>query len=227
VSASYNRVDVKLTVSKGDYLKAIAEAEAEGETVIAATLARWLDVSAPAVTMAVKRLKRDALIQVGDDGHLMLTPEGRAVADHILLRHHLVERMLTEVFGMPWYRVHEEAEQLEHVVSEDFERALIKKFGKEGVCPHGNRLTGDSHRERRQRGLTPLDEVPPMQRVEVASIFERNRQFMEQLDGLGIHPGAPITVGNHRDDGTMELETGMGTVPLLLSAAGNVWVRPL
>ena len=91
---------MKITISKENYLKAIAEAESEGEPVIAATLARWLNVSAPAVTMAIKRLKRDSLIRVGRDGQLSLTPGGRDIANRVLNRHHLIERMLTEIFGM-------------------------------------------------------------------------------------------------------------------------------
>ena len=100
---------MKITISKENYLKTIAEAESEGEIVIAATLARWLNVSPPAVTMAIKRLKRDSLIDVGLEGQLSLTTAGREIANRLLHRHHLIERMLTEVFGMEWYKVHEEA----------------------------------------------------------------------------------------------------------------------
>jgi len=102
---------LKITISKENYLKAIAEAESEGELVIAATLARWLKVSAPAVTMALKRLKRDKLIDVSDEGHIKLTASGKEIAQVLIRRHHLIERMLTEVFGMDWYRVHEEADR--------------------------------------------------------------------------------------------------------------------
>ena len=120
---------MKITISKENYLKTIAEAESEGEVVKAATLARWLNVSPPAVTMAIKRLKRDALIDVGAEGQLALTSAGRDIANRLLQRHHLIERMLTEIFGMEWYKVHDEAEQLEHAVSEEFERRFIDKLG--------------------------------------------------------------------------------------------------
>ena len=102
---------MKITISKENYLKAIAEAESEGETVKAATLSRWLNVTAPAVTMAIKRLKRDGMILVGEEGHITLTSAGREIANRILNRHHLIERMLAEIFGMEWYKVHDEAEQ--------------------------------------------------------------------------------------------------------------------
>src|SRR4051794_7520071 len=74
---------VKITISKENYLKTIAEAQSEGETVIAATLSRWLKVSAPAVTMAIKRLKRDGLIRVDEDGRIWLTEEGREIAGRV------------------------------------------------------------------------------------------------------------------------------------------------
>ena len=125
-------------VSKENYLKAILEAEAEGRQVIPAMLAHWLEVSAPAVTMALKRLKRDGCVKVGDDGIVRLTAAGRETAYHTALRHHLIERMLSEVFGMEWHEIHEEAERLEHAVSPAFEAKLKEKLGEGGACPHGN-----------------------------------------------------------------------------------------
>src|SRR2546421_2111414 len=185
---------VKITISKENYLKAIAEAESEGETVIAATLTRWLSVSAPAVTMAIKRLKRDHLIRVGKEGQITLTAEGREIANRLLHRHHLIERMLTEIFGMEWYKVHEEAEQLEHAVSADFERKLVEKLGTASECPHGNIVGMDSPRARRERGLKPLEEARAGEDVAVVSVFERDRELLEYLDGQGIRPGARCNI---------------------------------
>ena len=85
-----------ITVSKEDYLKAIAEAEAEGEHVISATLAHWLAVTRPAVTAALKRLKKDGMVVVKNDGQIQLTSRGRQVAEQTLCRHHLIERMLSD-----------------------------------------------------------------------------------------------------------------------------------
>src|SRR5208283_349407 len=102
-----------ITVSKEDYLKAILEAESEGEAVISARLADWLKVSAPAVTMALRRLKKDSLVRVQADGHGHLTARGRKVARRLTLPHHLLERMASELFGMEWWKVHDEAERLE------------------------------------------------------------------------------------------------------------------
>src|SRR5215813_11264560 len=101
-----------ITISKEDYLKAIAEAEAEGQAVIPATLAHWLSVTRPAVTFALKRLKKDGLVAVNPDGHIRLTSQGREIAERTIVRHHLIERMLSEIFGMEWYEVNNEAELL-------------------------------------------------------------------------------------------------------------------
>src|SRR5690348_54189 len=143
--------------------------------------------------MAIKRLRRDSLIRTGRDGTISLTSPGRDIANRLLNRHHLIERMLTEIFGMEWYKVHEEAEQLEHAVSADFERRLQEKLGSGEACPHGNRVEGDTPQERRNRGWRPLDEVPQKAQVTVISVFERDRQLLEYLNGIGIHPGAAVS----------------------------------
>src|ERR1700731_5305365 len=148
-----------ITVSKEDYLKAILAAESEGEPVISATLADWLSVSPPAVTMALRRLKKDGLVRVQTDGHVGLTSAGRKIARKLTLRHHLIERMLSEVFGMEWWKVHDEAERLEHAVSPDFEAKLLAKLGPGGACPHGNLSERESPRSRRRRGLQLLSEA--------------------------------------------------------------------
>src|SRR3979490_3206126 len=150
-----------ITVSKEDYLKAILEAETEGEAVISATLAHWLSVSPPAITMALRRLKKDGLVRVQTDGHVALTPAGRKIARRLTLRHHLIERMLAEIFGMDWYKVHDEAERLEHAVSPDFEARLLAKLGSGVACPHGNLTELESPASRRRRGLLLLAQAEP------------------------------------------------------------------
>jgi DtxR family transcriptional regulator, Mn-dependent transcriptional regulator len=124
----------EITISKEDYLKAILEADSEGHIVIPALLAHWLEVSPPAVTKAVKRLKRDGFIDAKADGGLRLTAKGKETAYRTALRHHLIERMLSEIFGMEWHEIHAEAERLEHAVSPAFEAKLIEKLGDKGVC---------------------------------------------------------------------------------------------
>jgi len=213
-----------ITISKEDYLKAIAEAEAEGETVIAATLAHWLSVTRPAVTFALKRLMKDGLVRIKDNGHVQLTPEGRQIAERTMVRHHLIERMLSEIFGMAWYEVHDEAERLEHAVSPAFERRLIEKLGEQEACPHGNRLGLRNPAERRKRGLRLLTEAPAGTEHRVASVYERDRRLLEFFDQEGIRPGVHVTVKSQNYDGTLSLSVGRREIRLGGSAAARVWV---
>ena len=215
-----------ITVSKEDYLKAILEADGEGEQVIAARLAQWLSVSAPAVTMALRRLKRDGLVSVRTDGRIQLTAEGRKIARRTAIRHHLIERMLHEIFGMEWYKVHDEAERLEHAVSSDFEAMLSRKLGRGGPCPHGNSPTPESPRARRKRGLLLLSESQPGSRYVVRSVYERDRRLGEFLEKLGIRPGAELAVNSRNYDDTLGLITSAGRVSLGRTAAEKVWVAP-
>jgi len=214
---------VRITISKENYLKTIAEAESEGETVKAVTLTRWLHVSAPAVTMAIKRLKRDALINVAAEGQITLTPAGREIASRLLNRHQLIERMLTEIFGLEWYKVHDEAEQLEHAVSADFERKLVERLGPSHACPHGNIVGMDSPAARRQRGLRPLEEARTGEQLVVVSLFERDRTLLEYLDGAGIRPGVRLEVLSAAQG--LDLRSGRKNIHLEPAVCSKIWVK--
>jgi len=213
-----------ITVSKEDYLKAILEAESEGETVISATLAHWLSVSPPAVTMALRRLKKDGLVRVQSGGPVGLTPAGRKIARKLTLRRHLIERMLAEIFGMEWYKVHDEAERLEHAVSTDFEAKLLAKLGRGGACPHGNLSEMESPGSRRHRGLLLLAQAEAGKSYLVSGIYERDRHLLEFLEERAIRPGAHLQVSGRNYDQTLTLATDAGTVALGRSAAEKVWV---
>jgi len=213
-----------ITVSKEDYLKAVLEAESEGETVISATLAHRLSVSAPAVTMALRRLKKDGLVRVQTDGQVDLTAAGRKIAHKLSLRHHLIERMLSEMFDMEWYKVHDEAERLEHAVSPDFEAKLLAKLGKDRPCPHGNMSEQESPASRRRRGLKLLAEAEAGKDYLVSGIYERDRKLLEFLEERGIRPGSKLHVSGKNYDQTLSLTTETGTVALGRSAAEKVWI---
>jgi DtxR family Mn-dependent transcriptional regulator len=214
---------LKLTVSKEDYLKAIAEAELEEGSVIAATIARWLRVTPPAVALALRRLRRDKLVEVGRKGRISLTRAGREVSNKLRIRHHLVERMLHEMLGVEWYKVHEEAERMEHAISEDVERRLVKKLGLNGACPHGNQIN-KSAAERRKSGLQQLWDATPGSLVKVDSMHERDRGLLEYFDRLGIRPGVGLKVLSHNYDGTLAVRLGNKAITLGEAAARKVWV---
>jgi DtxR family transcriptional regulator, Mn-dependent transcriptional regulator len=218
-------------VSKENYLKAILEAEAEGREVIPAVLAHWLEVSAPAVTMALKRLKRDGDVEVGADGIVRLTARGRETAYNTALRHHLIERMLSELFGMEWHQIHEEAERLEHAVSPAFEAKLREKLGEGGACPHGNAVLPESPSERQRRGEMRLSEAPEGKRYTVTSLQERDPRLLLFLHKSGIGPGRALRVLSQNYDQTVQVELEPGSASVARSVLGRpaaeaVWLRP-
>jgi DtxR family Mn-dependent transcriptional regulator len=214
-----------ITVSKEDYLKAILEAESEGLHVIPVTLAHWLSVSAPAVTMALKRLKRDGFVDVQPDGIVRLTVSGKETAYRTALRHHLIERMLSEVFGMPWYEIHAEAERLEHAVSPAFEARLIEKLGEQGTCPHGNTVLPENPSQRRQRGLIPLSEGEADADYIVMALYERDPKLLVFLHQSGINPSTHLRLTAKNYDQTVAVETSNGAITLGHPAAERVWVK--
>ncbi len=213
-------------VSKENYLKAILEADAEGLEVIPSTLAHWLEVSAPAVTMAIKRLKRDGLVEAGSDGIVRLTAAGRETAYRTALRHHLIERMLSEVFGMEWHEIHEEAERLEHAVSPAFEAKLREKLGEGGACPHGNAVLPVSPAERRSKGELQLSEAAEDRRYTVVSLQERDPKLLQFLHSAGIGPGKTLKVLRQNYDQTVVIELPAGNTILGHLAAEAVWLKP-
>ena len=223
---SEEAVKTTISVSKEDYLKAVLEAESEGQTVISATLAHWLGVSPPAVSMALRRLKRDGYVDVKADGIVRLTPKGKQVSHRTALRHHLIERMLSEMFRMPWYQVHDEAERLEHAVSPAFEALLLEKLGQQGTCPHGNAVLPESPAKRAKRGLHPLSESAENADYTVASLYERDPKLLRFLHEIGIAPGGTVRVSKKNYDQTLAIETSSGTATLGAPAAEKVWVKP-
>jgi DtxR family transcriptional regulator, Mn-dependent transcriptional regulator len=212
-------------VSKENYLKAILEADAEGRQVIPATLAHWLEVSPPAVTMALRRLKRDGYVEVGEDGIVRLTEKGRETAYQTALRHHLVERMLSEIFGMEWYQIHEEAERLEHAVSPAFEAKLKEKLGEGGACPHGNAVLPEAPSVRKQRGEVPLSEGLAGHSYTVTSLHERDPLLLLFLHRNGIGPGKSLRVLSQNYDQTVSIQLDSGQSILGRPAAEAVWLR--
>lgn len=214
-----------ISVSKEDYLKAILEAESEGQTVISAILAHWLNVSPPAVSMALRRLKRDGYVDVRAEGVVRLTPKGRQTAYRTALRHHLIERMLSEMFQMEWYQVHDEAERLEHAVSPAFEAKLLERLGEKGTCPHGNGVLPETPAQRIKRGLVLLSNAEEGADYIVTSLYERDPKLLLFLHETGIEPRGWVRVIRKNYDQTLALETPNGTITVGSPAAEKVWVK--
>ena len=163
---------------------------------------------------------------MGADGIVRLTPSGRETAYLTALRHHLIERMLSEIFGMEWYEIHEEAERLEHAVSPAFEAKLREKLGETGACPHGNAVLPESPSERKKRGETRLSEAADGKRYIVVSLQERDSRLLLFLHHAGIGPGKSLRVLSQNYDQTVSIELSTGNSILGRPAAEAVWLRP-
>ncbi|HVB98898.1 MAG TPA: metal-dependent transcriptional regulator [Candidatus Dormibacteraeota bacterium] len=217
----------KSSASREDYLKAIWESVQEGQTPISARLAKDLEVTPPAVTAALKRMARDGYLRVARDGQIGLTAKGRQAAEHLVLRHRLAEKLLTEVLGLNWTAAHEEAERLEHAISPQVETLLLDRFGRDSVCPHGVPLFGGLRVLRRQGAVT-LAEAEVGDELEIMHVWEKDKKFLEFVDSLRLRPGAHLTVRAREYDQTMSLvaaDRPHRLIHLGLPATSRIWVR--
>ncbi len=124
------------------YLKTIVELEEEGIVPLRARIAERLHQSGPTVSQTVARMERDGLLHVDEDRHLELTDKGVMLATRVMRKHRLVERLLTDVIGLDWELVHNEACRWEHVVSEAVERRLVDLLHEPASDPYGNPIPG-------------------------------------------------------------------------------------
>ncbi len=215
------------SVSQEDYLKAIWELVQEEQTPISARLAEDLDVTPPAVTAALKRMTRGGYLHVRRDGRIELSAKGEEIAQHLVLRHRLAEKLLTDVIGLPWSRVHEEAEKLEHGISQEVADLLLKRFGRESRCPHGVPLVGGMAKLRKKFGALKLSEAETGGEYEVLRVYEKDPKFLEFLVGLQLQPGVRVKVHRREYDETMELSvSGQRAKHIHLGkpATQRVWV---
>lgn len=124
------------------YLRTILELEEEGQTPMRARIAERLQQSGPTVSQTCARMERLGLLTVSNDRHLELTAEGRNVAVAVMRKHRLAERLLTDVIGLEWEYVHEEACRWEHVISERVERRILEMINNPDSSPYGNPIPG-------------------------------------------------------------------------------------
>jgi DtxR family transcriptional regulator, Mn-dependent transcriptional regulator len=219
----------KTSVSQEDYLKQIWEIVQEEQTPISARLAEDLGVTPPAVTAALKRMTRGGFLRVERSGRIALTPKGRKIAQHLVLRHRLAEKLLTDVIGIEWSRVHEEAERFEHGMSPEVVRRLLRRFGRESRCPHGVPLVGGMSKLRRRYGAVPLAEAPAGRRYQVLRVYEKEPEFLNFLAGLRILPGTEVRVLKREYDETMTVLVAGSLRKTYLGkpATSRIWVRPV
>lgn len=181
-----------------EYVAAIFELHEAQLPVIQARIAGWLGVTRPSVSEMIRRMEADGLVVVGDQ--IELTPEGRHLAEVVVRRHRLAERFLTEVLGMPWVKVHEEAEVWELAISDDVEKAMWAKLGDPKTCPHGNPIPGAGYRP---PDVEPIADLGSRSAVleRISEELELDDEIMGFLDENDLRPGAMVEVANRTPDG--------------------------
>jgi DtxR family Mn-dependent transcriptional regulator len=215
----------QVSVSEEDYLKAIYGMQLELQEPISARLSEALGVTPPAITTALRRMARRGHVRVDPkDGRIRLTPKGRGIAQSLVLRHRLIERLLTDVLGMDWKVVHAEAEKLEHAISRDLERRLLDRFGRDSSCPHGNPFFGGVAKLRRL-GVKPLRQAEPGERLTVIRVNERDYGFLAFLERLALRPGAEMQVIAKTFDETMTVRVGRRQHHLGRSTTEQIWAK--
>lgn len=188
------------TATYREYVAAIFEVAEEGLPVIQARIADWLGVSRASVSEMIRKMEADGLVTI--EGEIRLTEKGRHLAEVVVRRHRLAERFLTEVLGLPWVKVHAEAEVWELTISDDVEAAMLAKLGQPTTCPHGNPIPGAGYR---QPQLSQMSELGQEARFlhRVSEELELDNEIMGYLDDSGLRPGARIELIARAPDGTL------------------------
>jgi DtxR family Mn-dependent transcriptional regulator len=206
-----------------DYLSLIYVIERDNEPVVGARLAELLDVTPPTVTNTLKRMVRDDLVTMDENG-THLTESGLTNARLIVRKHMLMEWMMQRM--LPWSRLHAEAHNLEHAISEDAENALDEELGHPKTCPHGNPLPGY---EDLVKDWQPLTEIEPGEKLIVRRIHElaeQNTELMDYLEKNGVLIGKLVTLKevlpfNH----TLTIEVVTSPVILGFAVARYIFVQ--
>jgi DtxR family Mn-dependent transcriptional regulator len=203
-----------------EYLEAILEIEEEGIVPIRARLVERLGLSAPAVSETVNRLVEHGYAQLLDDRSLRLTDKGRQVATSIVRRHRLAERLLVDVIGLEWEKVHKEADRWEHAISAEVEEKLVQLLGDPATCPHGNPIPGSSHKVEGPASI-PLTQMQPGPVVvrRISEKVEIDEDAIAFLAGAELTPGSnAVVVGTSTDGVQVKSATGDQTVPRKLAS---------
>ncbi|MFN8556161.1 MAG: metal-dependent transcriptional regulator [Dehalococcoidia bacterium] len=215
------------TIPVEDYLIAIQTLHDEGIRCIPARIAERMEVSAPTVTEAVKRMERDGYVLHTPERAIDLTPAGRAIALTLMRRHRLVERWLTDVLGFDWATAHEEAHRLEHAVSDEVAERLAATMGYPDSCPHGNPIRDPDPNLGPAERLRNVDLGASVVLHRISELAEDNRELMTFYQTKGFHPGVRIDV-TERGPLNDVLTVLVGGAPIAISgdAATHLWVRP-
>src|SRR4051812_30902349 len=206
------------TAAEEEYLQTLFWLQEARLAMTGANVARAMQLSAPTVHEMVGRLERDGYIRRADDKTISFTSEGAEHAESIVRRHRLIERFLTDVLGVPWDEVHEEAERLEHAMSPVLEERMLAAIGDATTCPHGHPIIGE-----RERGVL-LADVEPGAAVTVLRFENEAEELLHYLKAAGLHPGLDGTLESSEADEVV-VSSADGRHAVSRSVAETVSVR--
>ncbi len=193
-----------VTVAEEEYLQILFWLQEAGLPMTGANIARAMQLSPPTVHEMVGRLEHDGYITRGADRAIAFTDSGAEHAEGIVRRHRLIERFLTDVLGVPWDEVHEEAERLEHAMSPVLEERMLAAIGDAKTCPHGHPIVAGA----RLPGV-PLADVEVGASVRVLRFENEAEDLLHYLKASGLEPGLEAVVAE-RGPEHVELRTEDG-----------------
>jgi len=216
-----------LTISTQDYLKNIYELTENGENASTNALANKLNIRPASVTGMVQKLAsaKPALVEYQKHQGVTLTKEGKKAALEVIRHHRLLEAWLVRTLGYSWDEVHEEAEKLEHVISEDFERRIAAAMGHPLRDPHGE-LIPTADLKMPLDDSTPLSSLRPNQTATIQSVKAADTDLLRHLDSLGLTPGAQIEVKDYSPfDHNLTVKVGHKSSVLGLNITNKIFVE--
>jgi DtxR family Mn-dependent transcriptional regulator len=209
----------KATVAEEEYLQIMFWLEEAGLPINGANIARAMQLSPPTVHEMIGRLEGDGYVARADDKSLTFTDRGRKEAEAISRRHRLIERFLTDILGIPWDEVHEEAERLEHAMSPVLEERMLAAIGDARTCPHGHPIVEGA----REEGVL-LADVEPGADVRILRFENEAEEILHYLKETGLHPGLEGKVESTSDEEVV-VASATGRHPVSKSVAETVSVR--
>jgi DtxR family Mn-dependent transcriptional regulator len=218
-----------LTISIQDYLKHIYELTENGENASTNALAEKLNIRAPSVTGMIQKLasSKPPLVEYQKHQGVTLTKEGKKAALEVIRHHRLLEAWLVKTLGYSWDEVHEEAERLEHVISEDFERRIAAAMGHPLRDPHGE-LIPTADLKMPLEDSTPLSALRPNQKGRVQCVKAADTDLLRHLEGLGLIPGAEIEVREYSQfDHNLTVKVGRKTAVLGLNITSKIYIEEM
>ena len=215
-----------ITPAVEEYLEAIYKMSQEEGPVIAARLAERMSVSPPTVADMLRRLSKNGFIGVDRKQGVVLTRKGTEAAETLVRRHRLAERMLTDVLGLGWDEVHDEACRLEHAISDQVEEKLAEKLGNPETCPHGHPIPGSKAAKAHRKPPRPLSDLRVGDEAVIERVSEEEPQLLHYLATLGLLPKARIRVREIAPfRGPMLVKVGSAQYALGQEVASKIMVR--